>query len=266
MRIESAPKSPPEGSSQSTKDIYARIESRRAPRPLTALDLALLHNPRIADGWNSLLGAIRGQPVPNVSKSGDSSSTASLDSPQTSAISARTRELIVCRVAILNGADYEWKHHAPLAKEADVPLEDIQNLPCHGFHYSTCAPQQDQSVSVYEERNRHRLSPLDLAVLEYTDSMTKDVKVQDDVVNRLRKMLEEDDEARQDWFDFRDNSAWPVAQRRGQPRELFLQEYGAVYLDSVPQGQIDKKIMEITATVAAYNCVSRFLVALEVGS
>jgi len=27
----------------------------------------------------------------------------------------------------------------------------------------------------------------------------------------------------------------------------------------------DKEIVEITATVAAYNCVSRFLVALDVG-
>ena len=27
----------------------------------------------------------------------------------------------------------------------------------------------------------------------------------------------------------------------------------------------DKEIIEITATIAAYNCVSRFLVALDVG-
>lgn len=27
----------------------------------------------------------------------------------------------------------------------------------------------------------------------------------------------------------------------------------------------DKEIVEITATIAAYNCVSRFLVALDVG-
>ena len=27
----------------------------------------------------------------------------------------------------------------------------------------------------------------------------------------------------------------------------------------------DKEVVEITATVAAYNCVSRFLVALDVG-
>lgn len=30
-------------------------------------------------------------------------------------------------------------------------------------------------------------------------------------------------------------------------------------------GFSDKEVVEITATIAAYNCVSRFLVALDVG-
>lgn len=35
--------------------------------------------------------------------------------------------------------------------------------------------------------------------------------------------------------------------------------------DALKQHFTDKEIVEITATVAAYNCVSRFLVALDVG-
>ena len=80
-----------------------------------------------------------------------------------------------------------------------------------------------------ELRNGHReiesegkdggkgLSEMQWAVIAYTDAMTKDVKVADELFERMRK-----------WFK-------------------------------------EKEIVEITATVAAYNCVSRFLVALDVG-
>lgn len=55
------------------------------------------------------------------------------------------------------------------------------------------------------------------AVLAYTDAMTLDIQVPDDVFNRLKQHFD------------------------------------------------DKEIVEMTATIAAYNCVSRFLVALDVG-
>ncbi|KAG9542860.1 hypothetical protein KCU71_g18295, partial [Aureobasidium melanogenum] len=59
MRIPYAPKEPAADASESTKAVYERITERRKPRPLLPLDLALLHNTAIADGWNSLLGAVR---------------------------------------------------------------------------------------------------------------------------------------------------------------------------------------------------------------
>jgi 4-carboxymuconolactone decarboxylase len=40
---------------------------------------------------------------------------------------------------------------------------------------------------------------------------------------------------------------------------------GAIY-DAVRQSFSDREIVELTATIAAYNLVSRFLVALEIGS
>ena len=48
---------PPTG----TSPIADAIRARRGPRGITPLDAALLHVPPIADGWNSLLGAVRTQ-------------------------------------------------------------------------------------------------------------------------------------------------------------------------------------------------------------
>ncbi|EEB86875.1 hypothetical protein MPER_16017, partial [Moniliophthora perniciosa FA553] len=46
---------PPQGASP----VADRIRERRGARGLTPLDGTLLHVPPVADGWNSLLGAIR---------------------------------------------------------------------------------------------------------------------------------------------------------------------------------------------------------------
>ena len=51
----------------------------------------LLHSPALAQGWNTYLGAVR---------TGLS-------------LSPRLKELAMCVVAVINGADYEFVHHAP---------------------------------------------------------------------------------------------------------------------------------------------------------
>ena len=63
---------------------------------LLDLDRMLLHSPTIAEGWNAFFGAIRDNSV----------------------LDAVTRELVMCRVAALNGSLYEWEQHAPLLREA----------------------------------------------------------------------------------------------------------------------------------------------------
>lgn len=73
------------------REVVDAVRARRGGT-LLALDRMLLHSPPVAMGWNSLLGAIRQQTV----------------------LSPRLRELAMCAVAALNGADYEWTHHAPL--------------------------------------------------------------------------------------------------------------------------------------------------------
>ena len=85
------------------------IRARRGGRFIN-LDLALLWSEPLARGWNALLGAVRGQ----------------------FGVSARLKELAICTVAKLTGADYEFAHHWPeyvkaggddaLRRELDDPI------------------------------------------------------------------------------------------------------------------------------------------------
>lgn len=201
MRIPYASPTPPSTSAQSVHDIYARVAARRAPRPLIPLDLALLHNPSIADGWNTLLGAVR-------------SSTS---------LGADVVEFAVCRIAVLNRAAYEWESHAPLARKAGVSKQamgSVLKLPClvGPGRTSTSARARDEQ-NAGNGKDTKDLNEKQFAVLQYTDSMTRNVEVEDAVFEKLKSVA----------------------------------------------GFDDKQIAELTAVVASYNMVSRFLVALDVG-
>ncbi|KAK7749994.1 hypothetical protein SLS62_008103 [Diatrype stigma] len=102
MRLPYTPNPPTQLATAEDRAIASRIAARRAPRPLQPLDLALLHSPPVADGWNAFLGAVR---------------------TRTAALDPAVRELCICRVAACNRAWYEWAHHAPLAREAGVSEE-----------------------------------------------------------------------------------------------------------------------------------------------
>ena len=175
MRLPYAPSNPP---SPSSAAAYTQISARRAPQPFQALDLTLLHSPPVASGWSSFLGAIRTQ----------------------TSLPACIRELCICRVAALNGAEYEWMHHIGILRSEGGLGEIGEKEVRSGMKYSG---------GELDERQ--------WAVMAYTDAMTRDVKVGEEIFERLGK-----------WFS-------------------------------------EKEVVEITATVAAYNCVSRFLVALDVG-
>ncbi|CAG8971627.1 hypothetical protein HYALB_00008020 [Hymenoscyphus albidus] len=177
MKLPYADPSSPALTTPEASAIVSRVRERRAPRPLQALDLTLLHAPPVADGWNSFLGAIRTK----------------------TSLSDDVREIAICRVAVVNEAWYEWGHHAPLAKAAGVSEEGIKVL------------------GAKDVEGEGVLSRKQWAVVRYTDAMTKSVKVPEGVFKELREVFSE------------------------------------------------REVVEITATVAAYNCVSRFLVALDVG-
>jgi 4-carboxymuconolactone decarboxylase len=78
-------------------DVAARIRLRRGGS-LRPVDEMLLHSVPIADGWNSLLGAVRGATT----------------------LTDNVRELVVLRVAALTGAEYEWEAHLEAATAAGL--------------------------------------------------------------------------------------------------------------------------------------------------
>lgn len=173
---------PPPTATEDEARILAGVQARRAPNPLLPLDLTLLHSFPVTDGWNSFIGAIRTR----------------------TSLSTVVRELAICRVAMVNGALFEWEQHAPLLQEGGLSEEALQVV-------------ADAHANLSDAGAEKALTREQLAVLKYTDAMTKTVTVPDEVFEELKGCFDE------------------------------------------------REVVEITATVAAYNCVSRFLVALDVG-
>jgi AhpD family alkylhydroperoxidase len=136
----------------------------------------LLHSPPVASGWLNYLTAIR----------------------QQSTLPGGLRELVIMRIAVLNGAPYEAEQHAPIALRegvSQVQLDDLANW------------QQSKN---YDATQR--------AVLAYTDAMTKEIHVSPETFAAVKVVLS------------------------------------------------DRLLVELTATVGAYNMVSRFLEALQIQS
>ena len=140
---------------------------------ITPLYRVLLHSSPIARGWEALLTAVR----------------------QQTALDPALRELMILRVAVLNGADYEYDAHLPFARDAGVSERKI-------------AAVKGTDLSDFTDTER--------AVLDYTDALTRDVHVDDAIFERVRSHFD-------------------------------------------PRG-----LVEVTATIAAYNMVSRFLIGLDV--
>jgi len=146
MRIPYAPTEPADPTPEN-QAIYDRIRERRKPRPLIPLDLALLHNPQIADGFNTLMGAIRTK----------------------SSLSQALAELAICYVAVLNSATYEWTAHAPLALKAGASRQALE------------------ATLKGDVKNEKALSEDERLVLAFTRQSTKDIKVDDELFGKLRE-------------------------------------------------------------------------------
>lgn len=173
---------PPKFSNPEEQDILKSVQARRGERGLIPLDLALLHSPPVAGGWNALLGAVRTKTT----------------------LTADVREIAICRVALVNEAWFEWDAHLPILAQA---FEKEGNVA--------------ERLEKIEEKHPHDKGPLSdaqWAALRYADEMTRHVKVHSTTLHALKEV-----------------------------------------------GMNDKEIVELTATVASYNMVSRFLVALDVG-
>ncbi|MEO6985709.1 MAG: carboxymuconolactone decarboxylase family protein [Paralcaligenes sp.] len=136
----------------------------------------LLHSPEVARGWLSHLTGIR----------------------QRSTLPGKLREMVIMRIAILNGAPYEADQHAPIALKEGMTPEQLDAL------------DQWETSAVFSEQER--------AVLAYTDAMTRHVHV---------------------------------------PKEVFA---------TVKSHFDTRRLVELTAAIATYNMVARFLEALEIHS
>ena len=152
--------------------LIGRIVAERGK--LLDLYKVLLHSPAVMEGWLGLFTAIR----------------------QKTKLDGRIREFAIMRVAILNGAEYEYNAHLPFALNEGASAEQIAAL------------------------KAWQLSPLfsaqERAALAYTDAMTKQVQVADELFAEVKKHFDNQD------------------------------------------------LVELTATIAGYNLVSRFLEAMQV--
>jgi len=162
---------------QQPAELVCAIRARRGGALLN-LDRMLLHSPPFAAGWNGFLKAVRGDLL----------------------LDARLRELAICAVAALNGAEYEFGLHAPeFLKAGGTPAQvEALRAPLHAV--------SDDALFADVLR----------AVLQLTIEMTRAVRVDESTFAAVR-----------------------------------------VHLD-------ERRTVELVGVVAAYNMVSRFLVALGV--
>ena len=132
------------------KAIVDAIRVRRGGTLLN-LDRMLMHSPALARGWNAFLGDVRNN----------------LE------LRPRLRELAMCQVALLNGANYEFHHHAP------------EFLKAGGTQVQLDALRGAASVSAAFDAD-------DRAIIALIRAITVDVNVSDAVFDAARAALKSD--------------------------------------------------------------------------
>jgi alkylhydroperoxidase family enzyme len=158
-------------------DLVGAIRARRGGH-LINLDRMLLNSVPYARGWNAFLGEVR----------------------RNLSLSAKLREIAMCGVAVLNGAEYEFFHHAPELIAAGGTQEQVDAL----------RTIDDIAADL------PMFSPVERDAILLTIQMTRDIQVSEHLMKRLNDAL------------------------------------GST------------QVVELVGTIAAYNMVSRFLIALGV--
>lgn len=131
------------------QELLEKIKARRVNRELIDLDRVLLKSIPLAEGWNEYLKRIRTD----------------------LALPIQFRELIICRVAQLNGADYEWQQHAPVFLREGGTQKQLDEL------------QNWSRSSLFDETEK--------AILALTDESTKNIKIQDKTFDQVKACLGE---------------------------------------------------------------------------
>jgi alkylhydroperoxidase family enzyme len=130
-------------------ELVTAIEKRRGGA-LINLDRMLLWSEPLARGWNAYLRALR----------------------QEISLPPFVRELAICVVARLTGADYEFHHHAPELRKAgasDAQLESLDD------------PDAAASSGQFDELQR--------AVIRFAIASTRDVKIPDATFDALKRNM-----------------------------------------------------------------------------
>jgi alkylhydroperoxidase family enzyme len=133
-------------------DLVDAIRARRGGA-LINLDRALLWSEPLARGWNVYLKAVRSE-LPT---------------------SWKLRELGICTVALLTGAEYEYHHHAPDFLKAGGTQDELDALNRHVKVDPRRLPAES-ALGVVESR-----------VIQYAAQMTLDVTVKDEVFAALQQ-------------------------------------------------------------------------------
>jgi len=129
-------------------ELAEQIQRERGGKVLNLYRM-LLHSPPVARGWLNLFTAIR----------------------QQAKLGGRYRELAIMRIAVLNGADYEFKQHVPYALKEGLTQFQLDALA------AGAAPEG--------------LTDADNAVLAYADAMTRNIRVPDEVFAAVRRHFPE---------------------------------------------------------------------------
>ncbi len=154
--------------------LVERIVAERGS--LLHLYQMLLHSPPLAEGWLGFFTAVR----------------------QRLSLPGSLRELVIMRVALLNGAPYEAEQHAPIALKEGLTQRQLDDL--------------------REWQDSGAFDPTQRAALTLCDRMTREVQVGADQIAEVNALLGE------------------------------------------------RQTVELVATIAGYNLVSRFLEALNIHS
>ena len=130
-------------------ELVTAIETRRGGA-LLDLDRMLLWSEPLARGWNAYLRALR----------------------QEISLSPFIRELAICVVARLTGADYEYHHHAPELKKAgatDAQLDALDD------------PDAAATSAQFDEFQR--------TVIRFAIASTREVRIPDSIFDALKQRM-----------------------------------------------------------------------------
>lgn len=131
------------------EELVQAIEARRGGTLLN-LDRMLLWSEPLARGWNAYLRALR----------------------QELALSPFLRELAICVVARLTGAQYEYHHHAPELSKAGATPQQLALLD---------DPQTAAISPLFDELQR--------AVIRFAIASTREVQIPDALFDDLKRRL-----------------------------------------------------------------------------